>query len=140
EVPFNFEINSQGAVFFLNAGERFESGKIRVSGDSAFIPLDQFNNELALRIGKDNMLHGVYRSQEQGTGITLAVRVEKGKTHRFPENNIPPATNISGKYEAEFITPSGARNKAVILLSQQGKKLTGSFLKISGDSRYLEGM
>src|ERR1700761_2273852 len=70
EVPFNFEIRPgrDGAteLFFHNASESFEGGRIRQTEDSLFVALDQFDNELAFRI-TDGALNGVLRHQN-GTG------------------------------------------------------------------------
>src|SRR5690606_38712319 len=65
EVPFNFEIDAQGQLYFLNASERFQSENIRVQNDSLFMRFDQFNNELAFRIVSENELQGMFRRQNR---------------------------------------------------------------------------
>ncbi|MBL7699752.1 MAG: TlpA family protein disulfide reductase [Chitinophagaceae bacterium] len=138
KVPFNFEIAAGGMVYLLNAAEKFETGIISFKNDSLFIPLDQFDNELALQV-KGNKLSGVLRKQDH-TGTPLLVTAEKNKTHRFAESkNIPPK-EISGSYNLEFTFESGKKEKSVAIFKQDGKKLTGTFLKESGDARYLEGI
>lgn len=138
-VPFNFEIDAKGQIFFLNATERFQSENIRLHNDSLIIPFDQFNNELVFRIESNDRLQGLFRRQD-GTGRPLRAQAEKGRTDRFADSNTPPSGNISGVYQAVFTTPSGEKRKSVVILEQRGKMLTGTFLKISGDSRYLEGI
>ena len=68
EVPFNFEIdlakNGKPAAFFLNSDERFEAGAVTQLGDSLFIALDQFDNELAFRVDQGR-LTGVLRRQDR---------------------------------------------------------------------------
>ena len=137
-VPFNFEISENGAVYLLNADERFETGKIIIRKDSLFIPLDQFDNELAFKIFK-NKLQGEMRKQDH-TGAPLPVNAEKNITWRFSENKNLPSKDISGSYDIEFTFESGKHEKSVAIFKQEGKKLTGTFLKESGDARYLEGM
>lgn len=136
KVPFNFEIDKTGNVFLINADERFASGKIKTDGDSLFIPLDQFDNELAFKKHSNN-LQGVLRKQD---GNFLAkVSAQKGITYRFvPHNNA--SKNISGKYKVAFIQESGKEEESVALFKQNGNKLFGTFLRPSGDSRYLEGI
>jgi thiol-disulfide isomerase/thioredoxin len=137
-VPFNFQINKDGTVYLLNAEEKFQTGKINVQKDSLFIALDQFDNELAFRI-KNNRLEGVLRKQDH-QGAPLNVIAEKGKSYRFkPARSSAPA-QIGGKYEVDFTFESGKKEKAVAILNQDGRKLTGTFLKQSGDARYLEGI
>jgi len=139
EIPFNLEISNSGEVFFLNAEERFQSENIRLRNDSLYMPLDQFNNELAFRIVSKDRLQGVLRAQDR-KGRQLPAKAEKGKAYRFPERNIPASGNISGVYQAVFTMPSGEKRRSVAILDQRGKKLSGTFMKISGDSRYLEGI
>ena len=137
-VPFNFEISENGAVYLLNADERFETGKIIIRKDSLFIPLDQFDNELAFKIFK-NKLQGEMRKQDH-TGAPLPVNAEKNITWRFSENKNLLSKDIGGSYDIEFTFESGKHEKSVAIFKQEGKKLTGTFLKESGDARYLEGM
>jgi thiol-disulfide isomerase/thioredoxin len=135
EVPFNFELVDKGAgkqnIVFLNAEERFEGGPVIQKGDSLFVKLNQFDNEFAFKIYKDS-LSGFLRKQD-GTGIPLAVVAEPGKNYRFKASNKAPAGNISGKYDVVFKGQDGNDEKAVGVFKQEGNKITG-------DSRYLEGI
>jgi len=142
EVPFNFEVRTgrDGAteLFFRNAGESFEGGRIRQTADSLFVSLDQFDNELAFRI-KDGALSGVLRRQDK-TGQPLAVTAEKGPGYRFKETGTPPARDLSGTYDITFTSANGKEERSVGIFRQQGARLTATFLHITGDSRYLEGV
>ena len=137
-VPFNFEISENGTVYLLNADERFETGTIIIKKDSLFIQLDQFDNELAFKISK-NKLNGELRKQDH-TGTPLPLEAEKNISWRFRENKNLPSKNISGRYDIEFTFESGKHEKSVAIFKQDGKKLTGTFLKESGDARFLEGI
>lgn len=136
KVPFNFEISKTNKVFLLNADERFESGNIKTDGDSLFIPLDQFDNELAFKINQ-KQLHGVLRKQDGG--FLANVSAQKGITQRFTSKN-PPAKDIGGKYKVVFRQSSGKEEESVGIFRQKGNKLYATFLKPSGDTRYLEGI
>jgi thiol-disulfide isomerase/thioredoxin len=142
EVPFNFELVDKGTgkqnIVFLNAEERFDGGPVIKKGDSLFVKLDQFDNEFAFKIHKDS-LSGFLRKQD-GTGIPLAVVAEPGKNYRFQASNKAPAGNIAGKYDVVFKGQDGDDEKAVGVFKQEGNKITGTFLRITGDSRYLEGI
>ena len=137
-VPFNFEIDSKGMVYLINAEERFQASPVVLNNDSLFIPLDQFDNELAFQFQK-NVLTGVLRKQDQHT-VLLPVTAEKGKTFRFKENKNLKAEKVEGTYSIEFTFESGKKEKSVAVFKQNGKQLTGTFLKESGDSRYLQGI
>src|SRR5207237_2126832 len=81
-VPFNFKIDNNKNVFLLNGDERFETGKFTIRKDSLFISLDQFDNELAFKIIKNDLLQGVLRKQDHSE-ILLPVKANKNYTYRF---------------------------------------------------------
>jgi peroxiredoxin len=137
-VPFNFEIDAKGMVYLLNAEERFKASPIIIRNDSLFIPLDQFDNELAFHF-QQNVMTGVLRKQDHRT-VLLPATAEKGKTYRFRENQNIKADRLEGTYSIEFTFESGKKEKSVAVFKQQGKQLTGTFLKESGDARYLQGI
>jgi peroxiredoxin len=142
EVPFNFEISKdkteQLQLDFLNAEERFSGGTITQDGDSVFVKLDQFDNELALKVEGDS-LTGFLRKQDH-SGRPLSLIATKGANYRFKSGGKTPHQNFSGTYDIEFSSPNGKTEKAVGLFKQSGNKITGTFLRITGDSRYLEGI
>ncbi|MBE7170779.1 MAG: TlpA family protein disulfide reductase [Williamsia sp.] len=141
EVPFNFLVKSvpgTSKIYFLNAGEEFEGGKITQAGDSLFVSFDQFDNEFALSY-ENNKLTGTLRRQDKkGNPISLSA-VPNNKT-RFPETANQPEGDMSGTYDVRFELPGGREEKAVGLFTQDGKKLKATFLKVTGDSRYLDGI
>jgi peroxiredoxin len=142
ESPFLFDIignNPESAkVYFINGEERFEGGKLKLTNDSLFISADQFDNELAFKID-NNSLAGVLRRQDK-TGTPIPVKAEKGNVSRFTATNTIPPADISGTYDILFKNENGNDEKAVGLFKQEGNKLRATFLRISGDSRYLDGI
>ncbi len=138
KAPFIFEIDKNNEVILINGEERFNTGKLTVRKDSVFIPLDQFDNELAF-VKKKNILKGVLRKQE-GLEVLATLTAEKGKTQRFITKGQEPVRDFSGEYEVVFKPEKGNEYKAVGLFKQEGNKLTATFLKASGDSRYQEGI
>jgi peroxiredoxin len=142
EVPFNFDIRTDKSgklkAFFKNGSESFEGGTVKQTADSLFIFLDQFDNELAFKIG-EGALTGTFSKQDR-TGTPLPVKIEPNSTIRFAAANATPAGDISGTYDVTFNTADGKEEKVVGLFRQQGNKLTGTFLRVTGDSRYLEGI
>ncbi|WP_231491654.1 peroxiredoxin [Pedobacter sp. Leaf170] len=137
EVPFNFEINNDKIVF-LNGDERFDGGKVYQKDDSLRIKLDQFDNEIAVKLTGDS-LTGTLRKQDN-SGKPLALIAKKGENFRFKTSGEKPAANFSGTYDVTFKNPSGKDEKSVGVFKQTGNKLTGTFLRVTGDSRYLEGI
>jgi len=137
EVPFNFEIAKE-KIIFLNGEERFDGGKVYQTGDSVKIKLDQFDNEFAFKLEGDS-LTGTLRKQDNA-GNPIAVVAKKGEKFRFKSSGEKPAADFSGTYDVLFKNPSGTDEKTVGVFKQTGSKLTGTFLRITGDSRYLEGV
>ena len=100
--------------------------------------MDQFENEFAFKYENNELTGNLHR--QDGKGLPIQVLAQPNKTNRFPENNIRPEGNISGTYEISFEQPGGKEEKAVGLFTQTGNKLKATFLRITGDSRYLEGV
>lgn len=140
EIPFNFEINEksgQQKLYFRNAEESFEGGLVKQTADSLFVKLDQFDNELAFAIDGDQ-LTGTLRKQDKA-GKPLVIVAER-KNYRFKTTGKPATADYSGSYDVVFKSPNGKEEKTVGLFKQSGNKLTGTFLRVTGDSRYLEGV
>lgn len=140
EIPFNFEINEksgQQKLYFRNAEESFEGGLVKQTADSLFVKLDQFDNELAFAITGEQ-LTGTLRKQGQA-GKPLAIVAER-KNYRFETSGKPATADYSGSYDVVFKSPTGKEEKTVGLFKQTGNKLTGTFLRVTGDSRFLEGV
>lgn len=141
-VPFNFEIatdkDGRSRLYFLNGDERFEGGEIQPLGDSLAVNLDLFGNVLMLKATGTN-LNGTLRRQDGG-GAGLPVVATLGRLDRFVEKGIAPVGDISGTYSVTFKGTDGKEEKAVALFQQTGNKLRGTFLRITGDSRFLEGV
>lgn len=142
EVPVVFDIHTDKdggrKAFFHNGEERFEGGRVAQTGDSLFVYLDQFDNELAFHI-TDSALTGVLRRQDR-TGVPLPVKAVRGDTVRFKGSRQPPAGDLTGTYAISFTGGNGKEEKAVGVLRQDGNRLHGTFLRITGDARYLEGL
>ncbi|TWI97563.1 peroxiredoxin [Mucilaginibacter frigoritolerans] len=142
DVPFNFEVDGKTAatrkIYLLNGDERFETSALTQKGDSLFVPFDQFDNELAFAIGY-NKLTGTFRKKDH-SGRTIPVDAVFGQSFRFDDSGEKPSADISGTYDIDFKSNSGKEEKAVGLFKQKGNKLYATFMRITGDSRYLEGI
>lgn len=142
QVPFNFELTGSGErdakVYFINGPERLEGGRWIIQGDSLYIYSDQFDNEMAFGIASGPMA-GTWRKQN-GPGVVLPVVIQKGVEERFTQRTRIAEQDISGTYAVTIKTTSGKEEQAVAIFDQEGSKLRASFLRVSGDSRYLDGI
>lgn len=145
EVPFNFELKGKDpehAVFtLLNGSRRDEFHVKRLGNDSLFIKMNTYDAALVARIESDGKITGEYRSLVPNfRGNALPFTAEYGKSYRFaaPGTAIPPAHDLSGKWDLKIYSKEATPNR-IGLLKQNGNKLTGVILSVVGDSRELEG-
>jgi peroxiredoxin len=145
KVPFNFEYKGKDvehAVFTLLNGTRRDDFHVkRLGKDSVFIKMNTYDAALVAKINDDGTLNGEYRSLVPGfRGNSLPFTAEHGKSYRFvePGKDIAPTANLTGKWELKVFSKEQVPNK-VAILKQNGNKLTGVILQVTGDSRELEG-
>ncbi|SDT34554.1 Peroxiredoxin [Mucilaginibacter mallensis] len=145
QVPFNFEVkgkDAEHAVFTLLNGTRRDNFHVkRLGSDSLFIKMNTYDAALVAKINDDGTISGEYRSLVPGfRGNSLPFTAEYGKKYRFvePGKDVPPTANLTGKWELKVYSKEQVPNK-IALLKQNGNKLTGVIMQVTGDSRELEG-
>lgn len=142
EIPFNFEIVVSGkndtSLFFVNGTDKYNGGKVFTKKDSIYISLDQFDTEMAFAIVNNQSVSGYWRKQNGG-GNSFPIKAEKNKP-RFSTSNKQSISNIGKSYSVEFTNDVGKKIPSVGLFKQEGNRLFATFLRISGDSRYTEGI
>lgn len=141
ELPFTFETKMQDGTVYLeiiNGEERIKVDEISVMDDSVFIQMPLFDSEFRLKYGPQSF-SGLYINHARKVNNIFPFKAEFGKTYRFTEEHVTPATDISGRWEVDFSKGTADSTKAVGIFNQKGNYLTGTFLTTSGDYRYLEG-
>lgn len=140
EIPFNFEVKNDSSAVYLeiiNGENRLKVNEVTVSGDSVFILMPFFDSEFrAVRRG--DSLTGSWIKHLAGRDAIMPFKAAYGVSYRFMENPEPPAVNIQGRWATGF-TSEGDTTPALGELSQQGNRLTGTFMTQYGDYRFLEG-
>ena len=143
DVPFIFEVRKKAGdqlgVFFINGKEQFDGGVVELKGDSVFAYIDQFENVMALRLEASDRLSGVLKKQN-GSGTPTFLTAEKGNKNRFLIQGDKPKQNFSGTYQVVFKSPTGKIDTTVGVFNQSGAQLASTFLRITGDSRFLDGV
>jgi len=144
-VPFNFEVKGRTpdeAVFTLLNGTRRDDFHVRQEEDGTlFIKMNTYDAAIVARIDDEGHISGVYKSLVPRANLgDLPFTAEYGKSYRFvePGKDVAPKANLTGKWNINVITKEKAANQ-VALLRQEGNRLTGVTLAITGDSRELEG-
>lgn len=140
--PFRFEViksdNETPSFVLLNAEDRLELGETFVRNDSLVIPIDIYETYL---IGKyRNGIISGYLKREGNSGIgipfTASKVSDKGKSGKITSLNVQL---LPEKWESLITRPDASINQTVTIIRQNGNKLTGTILTITGDYRFLEG-
>lgn len=144
KLPFIFEIkkNENGTVFeILNGEERIFVDEIEQNGNEISIQLPLFDSEIKATY-KDKKLSGKWINNARKENNEIPFSAEHAIEKRF-NTTLKPNHNITGKWEVSFYNPKDSipvATKAVGEFQQKGEIITGTFMTIIGDFRFLEGV
>ena len=138
-LPFRFEIEKEAGdpvMYLINAEERIKVEDIGMTADSVAMGMHIFNTLLQAKY-EDETLTGSWIKQDYEDYV---LPFEAYKVSSFQETEPSAATaDITGKWEVTFEGEDGEDEPAVGIFSQEGAKVTGTFLTPLGDYRYLSG-
>ncbi len=141
QLPFNFDVETVGGhqqIAIINGAERFKVTDIKVKSDSVFIHMPLFNSEFKLKfVGKG--LKGQWIKHLGDKDAAMDFTAEPNTSWRFFKNPVKSSFNVTGRWATVFDAGTPHEEKLVGEFKQIGSKVTGTFLSISGDYRYLEG-
>lgn len=143
-LPIHFEVNSASTngewdIKIVNGSEKFSLGNSFSRADSLVLPLDLYDSELVFAVTKTTEMNGYFVKKRNGkTAYRLPVKAVAGPADRFL--NLQPATiQVSGKWMADFFSDATNHSPGVGIFEQKGNQVTGTFLRTSGDYRFLQG-
>ena len=143
-LPIHFEVNPASAngeldIKIVNGAEKFSLGNSYFRADSLVLPLDLYDSELVFAVTKSTELNGFFVKKRNGkTAYRLPISALAGPADRFLK--LQPATvNVSGKWMADFFSDATNHSPGVGVFEQKGNQVTGTFLRTSGDYRFLQG-
>jgi len=137
-LPFNFTLN-KGEVIIKNADEKIIIKEIVFKNDSVFFKLPVFRDEIKAKIISPDSLSGEYFHFGSKSKYSFPFYAKYGKTDRFENAKLPPAADITGRWETTVQPDDSDRYMIIGEFEQKGNHLTGTFLTPSGDYRFLEG-
>ena len=144
ELPIQFEINPGSKsgnldIKLINGAEKSTLGESFFRADSLVIPFDLYEAELVFQVTKTTEMKGFFVKKRNGkTAYRLPVSAQASSADRFL--NLQPANvNVSGKWMADFYSDATNHSPGVGVFEQKGNKVTGTFLRTSGDYRFLQG-
>ncbi len=143
ELPFGLEISPKAGgkfgVLALNGTEKLALDDAYFEKDSLHIPMLIFDSDLVVKVS-GNEMSGFWKKLRNGVWVSvLPFKAQYGYDYRFIKNKAATTQKITGKWATYFYKPNGDSTFAVGILSQQGTKLSGTFLTPTGDYRYLAG-
>jgi len=140
-IPFNFQTSESGgkfSIYVINGSERLLVDNIRQKGDSLFIEMPFFDSHFVLRILGSQKLEGNWIKNYGDRQVAVPFQAVFNVKERYPDSK-PPAFNISGRWSVHFKGLTDT-TEAVGEFTQTGSHVRGTFLTISGDYRFLEGV
>jgi thiol-disulfide isomerase/thioredoxin len=143
EVPFGLDVQKDSAggydAYILNADERILLDDVSFAGDTVIIPLHIFDASIRAVVDGNNMKGLFLKHYDKDYRVPFSA--EHGVEYRFRQSEgSGQGRNFTGKYKVLFYEAEGDTTQAIGVFSQNGNKLTGSFLTPTGDYRYLEGV
>lgn len=141
EIPFNFEVGSEDGASYIeiiNGDNRLRVDEITLKGDSVNFLMPFFDSEFKSRL-QGNSLTGSWIKHLADRDAVMPFRAVHGVNYRFVESPEAPAVNLSGRWAAGFVR-EGDTLSAIGEFSQEGNRLTGTFITPYGDYRFLEGV
>jgi thiol-disulfide isomerase/thioredoxin len=141
-LPFNLDIQKKGngyEVHAINGEERLLMDNAYFDEeDSLHIPMEIFDAEIIAKANGDK-LNGTFRKKNGDLSIREgSFTATFGENYRFVEKSDKTPLDISGKYDVEFKYEEDSY-AAIGVFKQSGNEVTGTFLTITGDYRYLQG-
>jgi thiol-disulfide isomerase/thioredoxin len=137
ELPFNAEVKEK-TIDVINAEERIVIDEINYSGDSVFIRMPVFDSEFRGKFSNTDIT-GLYFNHARKNKNVIPFHADYGLGFRFIDKPQKNNTNFGGRWEVEFAGEDPETKIAVGEFKQDGNRISGTFLTLTGDYRYLQG-
>ncbi len=140
EIPFLFDIKKNEGGYkmvLINADEKLILDELVIEDDSLHVQLFVFDATIHAKIENDK-LQGAW-VKNYAEDYVIPFEATFGDDQRFEMGPQKMDTSFDGKWEVDFVNENGVE-KAIGLFSQNGRKVTGTFLTTTGDYRFLEGI
>jgi thiol-disulfide isomerase/thioredoxin len=137
ELPFLFT-TTNGTLTIQNGEEDIIVNDITFDHDSVFIQMPVFDAEFRCEFNGKSM-RGNFLNHARKTKNIIPFHAERGLSFRFSDKPEATTFDITGKYHVVFDGEVEESKNAVGIFTQDGNRLTGTFLTTAGDYRFLEG-
>src|SRR4051812_15468794 len=137
ELPFTAELN-ENALQIMNAEERISVDEISYENDSIYIKMPVFDSELRAQF-TDSTMKGNFINHARKNKNVIPFYADYGLGFRFFDKPARTTQNFSGRWQVEFAGDEDESKISIGEFKQDGNRITGTFLTVTGDYRYLEG-
>ncbi len=140
DMPFNFEVKDTAGIqqlAIINGDERLKVTDIKIKGDSVFIHMPLFDSEFKLKFFGDS-LKGQWIKHLGVRDTQMDFTAVPNTAWRFFKDPEKSGLDVGGRWAAVF-GEGDSKEQLVGEFKQNGARVTGTFLSISGDYRFLEG-
>lgn len=142
EIPFNFEVldsAGQKLIDLINGEDRFRVNEISEHSDSVLIRMPLFDTEIHAKI-KNKTLSGTWVKHMSDSDMVMPFEARYKESWRFFKVNSAPEAKLSGRWSVAFSTADPNLKEAGIgEFEQKDGRLFGTFIRTTGDHRFLEG-
>jgi len=143
ELPFNLYLENTSdnyQVYLINGTDSILMDTPLFRNDSIFIDFPVYETSLHAIIIDHQTLEGVFINFTKQNDNTIPFSAKAGLDYRFkiPDQN-KLSHDISGKYDVVFKPGKPDSSYAVGIFNQVEQTVTGTFMKSTGDYRFLSG-
>jgi thiol-disulfide isomerase/thioredoxin len=141
KIIFNFETKLRSGkiiIYVINGTERLLVNDVRETADSVYIHMPFYDSYFALQLVNAKYLRGEWIKDYGDHLVSMRFSAEFNVSRRFTVYHAP-AFNITGRWSVHFRGKEDS-TESVGEFTQNGSHISGTFLTITGDYRYLEGV
>ena len=139
KLPFNFKLverNERIEFQFINGEEIIIADEYQWVNDSLIINMHVFDSQIKVKVS-ENEMNGFW-SKNYVEGYDIPIHAVYGDSERFKEKTSHKTFDFSGKWPVTFVR-NGDSTAAIGVFEQANSHVSGTFLKVSGDYRFLQG-
>ena len=141
-VPFSLDVDNGPPlqVAYLNGSERMPVEMIREDGPVLHLDFPSYSARLQALVTEGTRMQGTVTIPRRDKLHELSFRARHDDARRFLPPADEPATDLTGSWGVDFFFPGAQEPEpSILLLEQDGQRVTGNLRGQLGDFRFMEG-
>ena len=139
DVPFIFHVDEQQNLIIFNSDEKIKMQELNFEGDSTLLSFQDYPTYIKFKKNEENELNGYYIHPDIGSDLQYPFHGKYIGKEEVRQGSGELDYDFSGNWETYFRPNTDRQYPSVGQFRQEGKVIKGTFLKPSGDARFLEG-